>query len=124
MSELTPKAESVLKDILEHKKPNGYYDADYWAPFFNESCPDKELIRSCFKELKDNGMIETQWADNRPFYITVTSLGLSFFEIKEAKEKEKKKEKRRSLWRDILLLVIGAVLGAGTTLLLKLFGIS
>lgn len=125
LNSLTPKAEELLNEILEHKDEKGNYSSEYWIKKFDEfSMAEDDLCRSCFKELADNDLVTTRWADNAPYYITVSSKGLSYFDMKKKAESEKKKEKRDSRWHDILIAAIGAIFGGIVTFaLFKLFGI-
>ena len=123
---LTKGAESLLQEIIKHRNENGIGDADY---FFKKleamNQAEDDLYRSCFKELSDYDLAQTQWADNGPYMISLTSAGLEYFEQKKAAEKEERKEKRSSRWHDVWVAAIGAVFGGIVTFLLfKLFGIS
>ena len=122
---LTTKAEEVLRDILSHKNENGSFDTKYWSEKFDTfSFEEDNLCRSCFKELSENDLVQTRWADNCPYIISVTSKGLSYFERKTQAEKEAKKEKHSSRWHDVWVAAIGAVFGGIVTFVLfKLFGI-
>ena len=122
---LTNGAEALLKEILTQRNEKGVVNVMYFINKFNEmDYSEDTLYRSCFKELSDNDLVVTHWADNGPIMITLTSSGLEYFEHKKKEEKEERKEKRRSLWRDILMAAIGAVFGGLVTFLLfKLFGI-
>lgn len=99
--------------------------AEYWVDRFGSlSFEEDALLRSTFKELSDADMIEARWASNIPYMLTVLNKGAAYFEMKDQKEKESKKEKRSGRIHDVVLLLIGAVLGGLVEFLLfKLFGI-
>ena len=122
---LTPNAEKLLKEILDNRLDNGNCDTDYWAKRFEGlSFAEDSQLRSTFKELSDSEMIATRWADNIPFILTVLNNGLSYFDIKKENEKKEKKEKRADRRHDIMMLIIGAILGGIVEFLLfKFFGI-
>ena len=73
-AELSPEAEALLSEIIEHEEaPN------YWEKRF-EGLTRKEdsILRGCFKELKENGMISTLWASNVPYEIEVLKDGYMY----------------------------------------------
>lgn len=123
--ELTPNAENLLKEIMDNRLENGSSDPKYWEKRFESlSFADDGQLRSTFKELSDAEMIETHWADNIPYMITVLNNGVSYFDIKKTKEKKEKKDKRSDRIHDAVLLFIGAILGGVVEFLLfKFFGI-
>ena len=41
------------------------------------------ILRGCFKELKDNELIKSEWADNLPYSITILKNGYLYQEHKE-----------------------------------------
>lgn len=123
--ELSNGAESLLKEILEHRNEKGVVDAQF---FFDKldgmEYSEEEMYRSCFKELSDNELAHTHWADNGPYIITLTSTGLEYFEIKSRIKKEAQKEKWGARWHDVIVAALGALFGGVVTFLLfKLFGI-
>lgn len=80
-SEISPYAEQVLRDIIEHKNEHGNYDIGYWEKRFeNLSVAEDSLLRSCFKELHDFDFVQTKWADDCPYIIFVTGKGLSYYD--------------------------------------------
>ena len=88
MIELTPYAENVLEEILSHRNENGSINTEYWQKKFNGfSVEEDELCRSCFKELSDNELIVTRWADNCPYHISITTKGLYYVDQKDEREK-------------------------------------
>lgn len=122
---LTPNAEQVLREILSHRNENDSFDTEYWSEKFNSfSFEEDNLCRSCFKELSENDLVQTRWADNCPYIISVTSKGLAYFERKTQAENEAKKERRSSRRHDVWVAALGAVFGGIVTFVLfKLFGI-
>lgn len=87
MKKLSKRAEDLLKEILEHRDDKGNCDSNYWEKRF-ESLTGAEdaLIRSLFKELSENDMIDVQWNDNYPYVLMVLGNGISYFEEKETLE--------------------------------------
>ncbi len=123
--ELTPNAEKLLQEILDHRNENEICDTYYWDKRFDslDYAADTQL-RSIFKELSDAEMISTQWASNGPFDMTILNNGLSYFDMKAEKEKREKKAKNADRWHDLQMIVLGAILGGVVEyLLFKLFGI-
>ena len=126
---LTTNAESVLQEIMDNRLPNGSCNDDYWAKRFEglEYAEDTQL-RSIFKELSDAEMITCNWYDDVPCYLTVLNNGSSYFEMKKAAELQEKKEKRSNRRHDLLMVLIGAAIGAVLAgvvefILFKCFGI-
>ena len=122
---LTPSTEKLLQEIIDNRFENGSCNTDYWEERFkNLSCAEDSQLRSTFKELSDAEMISICWADNIPYILTVQNKGLSYFDVKKNVEQKELKEKRSDRWHDIMMLIIGAILGGLVELLLfKLFGI-
>ena len=114
---LTPNAEKLLKEIMDNRLDNGNCDTNYWSERFEGlSFAEDSSLRSTFKELSDAEMIATRWADNVPYVLTILNNGLSYFDIK--------KEKRADRRHDVMMLIIGAILGGIVEFLLfKFFGI-
>lgn len=88
MSELlTAREEALLKEILEHRLPNGHSDSSYWEKRFNDPAlthDSETMLRGTFGKLKKKGMIKTMWADDFPYLIDVLDDGLTYFEDKGA----------------------------------------
>lgn len=81
--ELSPQGEELLQEILTLKKRKNDKSA-YWHNRFDELSFDEDsLLRNVFKELKECGYIETQWADNIPYILTVTVDGTNYFNNKK-----------------------------------------
>lgn len=70
-AELSPEAEALLSEIIEHEEtPN------YWEKRFDSlSRKEDAILRGCFKELKENGMISTLWASGFPCEIEILKDG-------------------------------------------------
>ena len=122
---LTPNAEKLLKEILDNRLDNGNCDTNYWANRLEKlSFAESSQLRSTFKELSDAEMISILWASNVPYTLTVLNKGVSYFDIKKENEKKEQKEKRSDRCHDIIMLVIGAILGGVVEFVLfKFFGI-
>ena len=118
---LSPSAEKILQEILDNRLEN----TDYWAERVeNLSFAEESQLRSTFKELSNAEMISTTWADDIPYMLTVLNNGVSYFDIKRKVEENEQKEKRSDKWHDIVMLIIGALLGGLVEFMLfKLFGI-
>ena len=76
-------AENLLFEIIEHES-----DDNYWAERF-ESASHREdtILRGSFKELKDKQLVDTKWADNIPYIITVLKDGYLYQQHIEKQEK-------------------------------------
>ena len=79
MTMISKEAENLLFEIIEHES-----DGNYWAERF-EAADHREdtILRGCFKELKDNQLVDTKWADNIPYIITVLKDGYLYQQHKE-----------------------------------------
>ena len=89
MSHLSKRAEELLAEILEHRDEKGNCDINYWDSRFEDlSVAEDALLRSLFKELRENEMISTAWADNHPYILLLLAKGLSYFEDKETSERD------------------------------------
>lgn len=110
--ELSPNAEKLLQEIIEHRLPNGCCDSEHWKNRFeNISFDEDTRLRSLFKELREQEMISVQWADNYPYYLALLDKGYSDKESKKAYTKEKRKLSRRE-WRiAIVSAIIGGIIG-------------
>lgn len=73
---ISSEAEELLKEIIQHEG-----DGNYWKERF-EGLSDKDdvIIRGCFKELRENGLVEAQYADNYPYLITILKDGYLYEE--------------------------------------------
>lgn len=80
---LSDEAESLLKEIIDNEKT-----PDYWKDRFEKlNSRDDIILRGCFKELKEAGMISTNWADNYPYILQILKDGYLY---EEKKEQEKR----------------------------------
>ncbi len=122
---LTPKAEEILKEILDHRDEKGNCDLKYWEKKFNDySFTETSFYCDGFRELKNDDLITVKWAEGCPYILFPTNKGLSHFEQKKQAERMKRKEKQSSFWHDILVAAIGAVFGGIVTFLLFKCGVS
>lgn len=116
---LSSNAEKLLAEILEHKLENGSCDIDYWESRFSVLNDEEDTrLRSLFRELCEEGMIDTSWADGVPDYITVYDKGHSYEAMKSAYEKEQRRSNGSSFIRDMILVIAGAIAGGGVSWLL------
>ena len=73
---VSPEAEAILHEIIECEK-----DSDHWRKRFEDlSIRDDAILRGCFKELKDAGLINVQFADNYPYRIIILKDGYLYEE--------------------------------------------
>lgn len=74
--DLSQEARILLQEIIGNENtPN------YWHErFSNLEKQDDSILRGCFKELTDAGMIKTSWADNYPFVINILKDGYLYAE--------------------------------------------
>jgi len=106
--ELSPNAEKLLQDILQHRDNA----TEYWKTRFDSLSSEEDAgIRSLFDELEDSGMIDPQWADDFPYGIIIKDRGLTYSARKKAYIKEKNKLSRREWCIAIVAAVFGAVIG-------------
>lgn len=76
---ISDEAESLLKEIVDNENAS-----DYWKDRFeNLSNRDDTILRGCFKELKESGLIHVQWGDNYPYRIQILKDGYLYEEKKE-----------------------------------------
>ena len=76
---ISDEAESLLKEIVDNENAS-----DYWKDRFeNLSNRDDTILRVCFKELKESGLIHVQWGDNYPYRIQILKDGYLYEEKKE-----------------------------------------
>ena len=82
MNRISKEAFGVLKEIIENEKV-----PEYWANRFESlSTREDSILRGCFKELSEAGMISTQWADNHPYAIRVLKDGYLYEEYMKEEE--------------------------------------
>lgn len=78
---LSKRAEDLLLEILEHRDERGNCNTEYWKKRFEIlSGAEDILVRSLFKELREEDMISVQWADDYPYILFVLGKGLAYFE--------------------------------------------
>ena len=84
---ISKEAEKLLLEIIDHES-----DDEYWAERF-EKADHKEdtILRGCFKELKENQLIVTMWADNIPAFIQILKDGYLY---QQHKHEEQEKAER------------------------------
>lgn len=129
MTELTPNAEKLLREIIDNRSDDGECNTDYWIKRFDGiNFAEDSLLRSTFKELSEAEMIYVDWAESVPYMLAVLNNGVSYFSLKDEAEKKAKKESRSGRRHDFIVLLIGTLLGAflgalSQFLLYKVFGI-
>ena len=70
-TKVSKEAEALLIEILEHEQ-----DSNYWSVRFGSLLSrDDIILRGCFKELQENGLIDVKFASNYPYLITVLKDG-------------------------------------------------
>lgn len=68
---ISKEATSLLIEILEHEK-----ESNYWSEKFKGlDRREDTILRGCFRELKDNNLINVVWADNLPYQINILKDG-------------------------------------------------
>ncbi len=68
---ISKEAISLLLEIVEHEK-----DSNYWSQrFSNLDHREDTILRGCFKELRENNLVNVLWADNYPYNIAVLKDG-------------------------------------------------
>lgn len=81
MISVSEESRQLLIEIIENDNQQ-----EYWRKKFDGlSQRDDAIIRGCFKELCDSGLVNVKWADNYPFYIQILKDGYLY-------EKHKKEE--------------------------------
>ena len=74
--DITRATEKLLLQIMEHCNEQGICDVDYWENRFETlSSVEDELLRDQFKELKDAGLVNTAWASDVPYQISIKNKG-------------------------------------------------
>lgn len=68
---ISKEAISLLLEIVEHEK-----DSNYWSQRFdNLDHREDAILRGCFKELRENNLVNVLWADNYPYNIVILKDG-------------------------------------------------
>lgn len=84
---ISKEAEKLLFEIIDHES-----DDEYWAERFEKANHKEDtILRGCFKELKENQLIVTIWADNIPVFIQILKDGYLY---KQHKHEEQEKAER------------------------------
>ena len=110
--------QEIEYSLLDHGgyikgNPRDYKSSDqdnaaYWSKRFDGlSMQQDTLLRDTFRELRECGYVKTQWADNVPYYLSLTVDGHNYFTNKKAAKKAERKLSRRE-WR---IAVISAIIG-------------
>lgn len=97
--DISPEAEKILFEIIENE-----HTPNHWKERFDKATHKEEsILRGCFKELRENGLIKSDWADNYPFWIEILKDGYLYEEhMKEKRERsmsEFEKELQELLYR-------------------------
>ena len=95
MDMISNEASQILIEIVENADV-----AQYWEKRFEKITRREDaIIRGCFKELKDKGLINTRWADGIPYVITVLKDGYAHYDYmqKDGKQKNKFEEEMQQL---------------------------
>lgn len=78
---LTKNAKILLSEIILYRNEKGICDSKHWQKRFSElSNSEDSILRSAFNELQQSNMINVMWADNYPYFMTVLSNGISYYE--------------------------------------------
>ena len=68
---ISKEAISLLFEIVEHEN-----DGNYWSQRFNNlDHREDTILRGCFKELRENNLVNVLWADNYPYNIAILKDG-------------------------------------------------
>lgn len=87
MKKLSTKAEKLLSEIIEHRDERGNCDTNYWKKRFEDvTVSEDAILRSLFKELREEEMISVSWASNYPYTLYLLAKGISYFEEKKETE--------------------------------------
>lgn len=114
---LSSNAEKLLAEVLKHRLENGMFDISYWKNRFSGlNLEEDTRIRSLFKELSDEEIINIGWADGVPYYILLSDKGFCYFEEKKAERRRQKKLSRREWLIAIVSAAVGAIIGLIPTL--------
>ena len=87
MDNLSKISQTLLKEIIKCNSNPKHFE-DYFNLFCDLSktkYKTEEILRTAFGELEDAGMIKTEWADDVPWKISVTSRGYSYLSEKKKK---------------------------------------
>lgn len=87
MDMISNEASEILIEIIENADVEQYWE----KRFAKISKREDAILRGCFKELKDKGLIDTRWADNIPYVITVLKDGYVHYDYMQTNGKQKNK---------------------------------
>lgn len=87
MDVISKEASKVLVDIVENVNAEHYWE----KRFETISGREDAILRGCFRELKDNGLIDTKWADNIPYIINVLKDGYTHYDYIKKGDMQKTK---------------------------------
>lgn len=76
MENISNEALKLLEDIIKNENSTQYWE----ERFKNLSIKEDGILRGCFKELKEKGLIDVKWADNLPYIIVVSKEGYLYYE--------------------------------------------
>lgn len=98
---ISKEAENLLFEIIEHES-----DGEYWSERF-EAADHREdtILRGCFKELQDNGLVATKWADDIPYIIDILKDGYLYQQHKEEQEKAERELTMGAFERELIDLL-------------------
>lgn len=83
---ISKEAEKLLQEIIEHESNISYWDKRFEMADHREDT----ILRGCFKELKDKGLVDAKWADNKPYIISILKDGYLYQQHKEEQIKIEK----------------------------------
>lgn len=98
MNVVSKEANEVLIEIIENLNIEHYWE----NRFETISGREDTILRGCFKELKDNELIDTKWADNIPYIINVLKDGYMHYDhlkIGSTKKTKFEEEMQQLLYR-------------------------
>lgn len=98
MNIVSKEANEVLIEIVENLNIEHYWE----NRFETISGREDTILRGCFKELKDNELIDTKWADNIPYIINVLKDGYMYYDylkIGSTKKTKFEEEMQQLLYR-------------------------
>lgn len=80
---VSKEAEEVLFELLEHEA-----DDSYWIKKFTSADHrTRTILSGCFRELEENRLISSIWADNVPIHTEIQKDGYLYQQHKEEQEK-------------------------------------
>lgn len=98
MNIVSKEANEVLIEIVENLNIEHYWE----NRFETISGREDTILRGCFKELKDNELIDTKWSDNIPYIINVLKDGYMYYDhlkIGSTKKTKFEEEMQQLLYR-------------------------